>query len=71
MLESIFVPVVISIMPIPAEQSCWSLVSSYFPIPKTAFLGWAAEGMGVAWMRVLAMEVKRGNGVKIGFRAEL
>lgn len=58
-------------MPIPAEQSCWSLVSSYFPIPKTAFLGWAAEGMGVAWMRVLAMEVKRGNGVKIGFRAEL
>lgn len=29
------------------------------------------ERMVVAWMRVLAMEVKRGNRVKTDFRAEL
>lgn len=40
MLESTFAPVVISIMPIAAGQSCWSLVSPYFPYPPDC-LCWA------------------------------
>lgn len=83
MLESTFAPVVISIMPTPAGQNCWSLVSPCFRRLQNC-LPWAGlhlqprqlvhslpEGMVVAWMRPLAREMERGDGVKTGLRAEV
>lgn len=80
MQESTFAPVVISIMPIPAGQSCLSLVSPSAPVPKMACAGldcrldtgsWSLhlpEGMVVVWMRAPAVELERADGVETGFR---
>lgn len=38
-LGSTFAPVVIIIMPTPAAENCWSLVSSSFSLPRTACPG--------------------------------
>lgn len=78
MLESIFAPVGISIMPTPAGQSCWSLVSSSSPVPSTAcpgpgctlqtqaagaFIG--QRGTVVSWPRTLARKMGRDDGVNM------